>query len=143
MTEPPSFHEDYDRHDVKGGSDRSFGLVFAVVFLAIGLSPLLAAGGIRIWPLVIAAVLGVVALAYPRLLRPANALWLKFGLLLSRIVNPIVLGLLFFVVITPAGLIMRLLGKDPLRLRIDRTAPSYWIERQPPGPPPESMRNQF
>ena len=143
MTTPPSFHEDYDRHDITGGSERSFGLVFAVVFLAIGLAPLLSAGGVRIWPVVIAAVCGVVALVHPRLLRPFNAAWLKFGLLLSRIVNPIVLGFLFYVVITPAGLIMRLLGKDPLRLRIDRTAESYWIERRPPGPPPESMRNQF
>ena len=143
MTNPPSFHENYDRQDIKGGTERSFGFVFAVVFLAIGLSPLLSAGGVRIWPVVIAAVFGVVALVSPGLLRPLNTLWLKFGLLLSRIFNPIVLGFLFYVVITPAGLIMRLLGKDPLRLRIDRTAQSYWIERRPPGPPPESMRNQF
>ena len=143
MTEQPSFHEDFSRQDVKGGTERSFGFVFAAVFLAIGLWPLLSAGSIRMWPLVIAAVLGVVALAHPRLLRPFNTLWLKFGLLLSRIVNPIVLGFLFYVVITPFGLIMRLLGKDPLRLRIDRTAQSYWIVRRPPGPPPESMRNQF
>jgi hypothetical protein len=85
----------------------------------------------------------VVALVYPRLLAPLNKLWLKFGLLLYKVMNPLVLGLLFFVTITPIGIVMRLFGKDFLRLRLDRSAKSYWIERTPPGPPPQSMKNQF
>jgi hypothetical protein len=76
-------------------------------------------------------------------LNPLNRLWLKFGLLLYKIVNPIVLGLLFFATIAPIGLIMRLTGKDFLRLKLDREAKSYWIERAPPGPSPQSMRNQY
>jgi hypothetical protein len=77
------------------------------------------------------------------LLRPFNRLWFRFGLLLSRVVNPLVMGLLFYFTVTPIGLIMRALGKDPLRLRFDRGARTYWIDRQPPGPEPETMRQQF
>ena len=74
---------------------------------------------------------------------PLNRLWLKFGLLLYKVMNPLILGLLFFVTIMPIGLVMRAFGKDFLRLRLDRNAKSYWIDRTPPGPPPQSMRNQF
>jgi hypothetical protein len=72
-----------------------------------------------------------------------NRLWLKFGLLLYKVMNPLVLGLLFFVTITPIGLVMRAFGKDFLRMKMDRSAKSYWIDRAPPGPPPQSMKNQF
>ena len=91
----------------------------------------------------LAAAFLLVALVYPRLLGPLNRLWLKFGLLLYKVMNPLILGLLFFVTIMPIGLVMRAFGKDFLRLRLDRTAKSYWIDRTPPGPPPQSMRNQF
>jgi hypothetical protein len=79
----------------------------------------------------------------PRVLAPLNKLWTKLGLLIYKVMNPIVLGLLFFVTIMPIGLLMRVFGKDFLRMKIDRNAKSYWIERKPPGPPPQSMRNQF
>jgi hypothetical protein len=137
-------HEKYDRReDVQGSSDRSFGLVFAAVFAAIGLLPLVFGGDIRIWALVAGAIFLIVALAYPAALGPLNRLWLKFGLLLHRIVSPIVLGIMFFLVITPIGFILRARGKDPLRLKPNRQSRSYWIERVPPGPTPESIKDQF
>jgi hypothetical protein len=137
-------HESFDRDQVvRGSSDRSFGFVFAVVFLVIALFPLMFGGGVRLWSLGVAVVFAVVALAAPRILAPLNRLWLRFGLLLHRIVSPIVLGIMFFLVITPIGLLMRALGKDPLRLRFDRGASTYWIPREPPGPPPDSFTDQF
>ena len=90
-----------------------------------------------------AALFLVIAYTYPKVLAPLNLLWMKFGLLLHKIVTPVILGLLFFVTITPIGLLARACGKDFLRLRLDRGAKSYWIERTPPGPPPQSMKNQF
>ena len=137
-------HEDFSREEhVKAGSDRGFGFVFAGFFtLVSALSWWRGHTGWH-WTLPLAAVFVVVALVYPRVLAPLNKLWLKFGLLLYKVMNPLILGLLFFVTITPIGVFMRLFGKDFLRLRLDRAAKSYWIERTPPGPPPQSMRNQF
>ncbi len=83
------------------------------------------------------------AVFYPKLLAPLNHLWFKFGLLLHKIVNPVVLAIMFFLVITPIGLLMRALGKDPLRLRLDKAATSYWIDRTPPGPSPDTLGDQF
>jgi hypothetical protein len=137
-------HETLTREEkVKGSSYRSFGLTFAVVALILA--------GIWLWrgrdwwmyALAAAAAFAIVALVAPKLLAPLNKAWLKFGLLLHHVVNPVVMGLLFFGCITPMGVFMRLMGKDFLRLRFDRQAPSYWISREPPGPTPESMRNQF
>lgn len=144
MADKPKIHEDYGRaEEVKLGSERAFGVVFAVVFAAVGLWPLGAGSAVRAWALGVGLVFLVAALARPGLLRPLNRLWFRFGLLLNRVVNPLVMGLLFYFTVTPIGLVMRALGKDPLRLRFDRGAPSYWIERQPPGPKPETMRQQF
>ena len=137
-------HESYERsEDVHGSSDRSFGIVFAVVFCVIGLLPLAFGGGARLWSLGVGVAFLLVAVVAPAVLAPLNRLWLRFGLLLHRIVSPLVLGIMFFVVITPMALVMRALGKDLLRLRFDRAAASYWIDRTPPGPPPESMKDQF
>src|SRR5262245_4137765 len=137
-------HESLEREDtVKGPSNRSFGFVFAAVFLVIGLLPLIGGHSVLVWSLATGAAFAVVAVAIPSILAPLNRLWLKFGLLLHRIVSPVVLGILFFVVITPMGIGMRLFGKDPLRLRIDRSTKSYWIERVPPGPAPETLKDQF
>jgi hypothetical protein len=137
-------HESFERTEaVKGSSNRSFGLVFAAVFAIIGLAPLAFGGTVRPWALVAGAGFAVVALGFPGLLAPLNRLWLKFGLLLHRIVSPVVLGIMFFAVITPIGLLMRALGKDPLRLKRDASAGSYWIPREPPGPAPESLKDQF
>jgi hypothetical protein len=137
-------HEDFSREEhVKAGSDRSFGLVFAGFFTIWSALSWWKGHTSWHWALPLAAVFLVVAYTKPSLLGPLNRLWLKLGLLLYKVVNPIVLGLLFFVTIMPIGLIMRAFGKDFLRLKIDRGAATYWIHRQPPGPPPQSMRNQF
>jgi hypothetical protein len=141
---PTSLPESFDRDEpVHGGSDRSFGLVFTAVFLLVGLAPLLHGRGPRYWALSIGVAFLAVALVRPALLGPLNRLWTRFGLLLHGIVNPIVMGLLFFLVLTPFGIGLRLLGKDPLRRHFDRTAGSYWIRRTPPGPPPGTMTQQF
>jgi hypothetical protein len=137
-------HESFDRKDpVSSSSNRGFGLVFAVVFTIIGLWPWLFGGQVRIWSLVVGAAFLVVAWLWPAALAPLNRVWTRFGMLLHRIVSPVVLGVMFFVVVTPTGLLMRALGKDPLRLRLDRNAGSYWIDRQPPGPAPDTLNNQF
>ena len=128
---------------IQGSSDRSFGVVFAVVFTIIGLWPLLDGPNVRWWSLAIAAGFAVVSAVRPGLLAPLNRLWLKFGLLLNRIVSPLVMGFLFYVVVTPIALMMRASGKDPLRLKYDAAARSYWIPREPPGPSPETIKNQY
>ena len=137
-------HEDFSREEhVKAGSDRGFGLVFAGFFALLAVLSWWHGGTRWHYTLPIAAVFLVVAYTYPMALAPLNRLWLKFGLLLYKVMNPLILGLLFFITITPIGLIMRVFGKDFLRLKLDRQAESYWIDRQPPGPPPQSMKNQF
>ncbi len=138
-------HEHAPRHttQIQGSSDRSFGFVFTAVFLIIAFYPLLGGQVIRLWAAIVAGAFLVLALFIPKALGPANKLWTKFGLLLHNIVSPIALGILFFFVVTPTGLLMRLMGKDPLRLRFDAAADSYWIKRSPPGPDAESLKNQF
>ena len=136
-------HEPRHLATVKSSSDRSFGIVFTVFFAIIGLLPLLHGRGLRLWALAVSAVFLLLALLVPASLAPANRLWTKFGMLLHHIVSPLALGILFFLVVTPIGLMMRLFGKDPLRLRLDRSASSYWIERTPPGPDADSLKNQF
>ena len=137
-------HEDFSREEhVKAGTDRGFGFVFAGFFALISALSLWRGGVGWHWMLPVAAAFLAVALIYPKALAPLNKGWMKFGLLLYKVMNPLVLGLLFFVTIMPIGLVMRAFGKDFLRLKLDRNAKSYWIDRAPPGPPPQSMRNQF
>ncbi|HZT18148.1 MAG TPA: SxtJ family membrane protein [Dongiaceae bacterium] len=138
------FHEQLASHgQVKLSSDRTFGLVFAAFFTIIGLVPLLHHGHVRWWAIGLAAVFLVVALTVPKILKPFNQLWYQIGRLLHRIVNPVVMGVLFFVVITPAALLLRLAGKDLLKLKRDPEAASYWIHRTPPGPEPQSLKHMF
>ena len=137
-------HEDYSREEhVQGSTDRGFGLVFAGFFALISVLSFWKGGVGWHWMAPVAAVFLIAAYTVPRVLAPLNKLWTKLGLLIYKVMNPIVLGLLFFVTIMPIGLLMRAFGKDFLRMKIDRNAKSYWIERTPPGPPPQSMRNQF
>jgi hypothetical protein len=117
--------------------------VFAVVFLLIAGWPLFYSESPRWWALGIAAGFALIALLKPVLLAPLNRQWFKLGLLLGKIVSPIALGILFYGVVAPIGLLVRLTGKDPLRLKLDAATDSYWIPRKPPGPPPDSMTNQF
>lgn len=128
---------------VAASSDRSFGLVFAGVFTLLALYTGWHGGRASPWLIGIAALFLAVALIRASLLRPLNTLWMKLGLLLGAIVNPIVLGLLFFLVFTPIGALARLLGKDFIGLKRKPEAETYWISRDPPGPEPASMKDQF
>lgn len=138
-------HERLARHDdVRPGSNRSFGITFAVVFAVISLLPLASHGGrIVLWTLVCSGAFLVSGLFFPSILAPLNRIWFKFGLLLHHVVSPLVLGFLFFVIFTPFALVVRLLGGKLLSLQKEKSAPSYWNRRDPPGPAPETVRNQF
>jgi Saxitoxin biosynthesis operon protein SxtJ len=139
-----ALHESFARdEEIQTSSDRAFGFVFAAVFAIVGCWPLLDGRLPRWWTLAISAAFLAVALVRPVTLAPLNRLWTRFGLLLHRVVNPIVLGVIFFGVITPIGLVMRAIGWDGLRLKRDSAADTYWIERRPPGPPPAGMKDQF
>jgi len=135
--------EHSDHHEAKMGSERSFGVVFAIVFIIIGTAPLIRGGELRLWSLLAAGIFLGLGLLAPRVLRPLNILWFRFGLLLGRIIAPIVISLLFFIAVTPTALVMRLLRKDLLSLKIDRKAKSYWIDRSKTDNPMGSMKNQF
>ena len=125
------------------GSDRSFAIVIAVALGVIGSINFWHNG--HIWPwLGVVTVLVVVAGCFaPALLKPLNRLWFQFGLLLHAVVNPLVMGLVFFGAVLPTGFVMRALGKNPLRLKIEGNRESYWVKRRPPGPAPETMKDQF
>ena len=99
----------------------------------------------RVWPWLfgIAALFAAAALVRPGILRPLNWLWFRFGLLLHSVVNPVIMGVVFYVAVLPTGLVMRALGKDLLRLKFEPDRDTYWIARQPPGPAPETMKDQF
>jgi hypothetical protein len=125
------------------GSDRNFGFVFAGVFAVLALLPLFKSGHVRWWAVAVSGAFLLVALLRPALLGPLNALWARLGLLLNRIVSPVALLIVFCVAVLPTGLLMRLMGKDPMRLRFDARARTYWIERVPPGRPDSQMRKQF
>lgn len=137
-------HERFHAHDeVKTSSDRSFGFVFAAVFAIIAGFPLLFGDAPRWWSAAIAGAFLAAAILHPPVLSLPNRLWARFGLLLHRIVNPIVMGFLFFLVVTPIAMLMRLAGKRPLQTVLDAGAASYWVKREPPGPAPETMKQQF
>jgi hypothetical protein len=124
-------------------TNRSFGIVFSIVFFLLGIFPLALNESVYFVPLFTSVSLLFLTFTLPRILTPFNYIWFRFGMLLHAIVSPIALGILFYGVVTPTGLLMRLFGKKPLALDFDRDAPSYWIQRSPPGPTPESMTNQF
>jgi saxitoxin biosynthesis operon SxtJ-like protein len=126
-----------------GGSDRNFGLLFCGAFIVIGLWPLWHHHSIRWWALGLGLVFGVVGLAAPAVLAPLKRAWMKFGSLLGKVVSPIVMAVLLYIVVTPVGLLQRLFGRDPLLLARDPEAKTYWQFRNPPGPAPDSMTDQF
>jgi len=144
MTHQQNTHERLaDRREVKSSSDKNFGFVFAIVFSIIGFWPLISSDQPRFWAMYIGAAFLGAAFLLPKALHPLNRLWMAFGLVLHKMVNPLVMGLLFFMVVTPIGLLMRLLGKRTLDLQIDESRQSYWIERDQPGPAIDGMKNQF
>ena len=139
-----STHEVFDRDEkAVAGSDRSFGVVMAGALAAVTLMNAWHSG--RLWPWTggLAALCLAAALLRPSILKPLNRIWLRFGLLLHQVVNPIVMALLFYGTVLPTGLVMRMMGRDLLRLKRQPDADTYWIVRQPPGPLPETMRDQF
>jgi hypothetical protein len=129
--------------EIETASDRSFGRVFAAAFAL--LSTYLAWRGNAWWPasLALSAAFLILALVRPSLLAPLNWLWTRLGLLLGAIVAPIVMGVVYFAVITPMAVVARLIGKDFLRLKRDPAAPSYWLPREDQQPSPERLRDQF
>ena len=125
--------------DIKIGSNRSFGIVFFLVFLLISTYPLINGNEIRLWSLVISIIFLFLGLINSKILNPFNKLWFKFGIFLGKIISPLVMGIIFFLVVTPIGLLMRLLNKDLLNLRFNNND-SYWIEKTEPK---SKMKNQF
>ena len=137
-------HENFVRYDyIKVGSERVFGIVFAVFFAVVAAWPLLDGMSPRCWALVLALVFIGTSFFLPVVLRPLNIVWFKFGMLLYKVVNPLTMGMLFYFTVVPMGLVMRAMGKDPLNPKPDPALASYWIERTPHGPEPQSMKNQF
>ena len=122
------------------GTERSFGLVFAAVFTIIGFYPLWYNENIRLWACIIAFIFLFFGIFFPKILIVPNKLWFKLGLLLGSIMAPIIMGMIFFLTVTPIGIIMRLLGKDIINQKIKKTAKSYWIKRKKTA---SSMENQF
>ena len=125
--------------EIKISSNRSFGIVFFIVFLLIALYPLLKGNDLRVWSLIISFVFLILGLINSKILTPLNRLWFKFGLLLGRFISPLIMGIIFFVVVTPIGIIMRLLKKDLLNLKYNKKD-SYWIDKTGPK---SKMKNQF
>ena len=125
--------------EIKISSNRSFGIVFFIVFLLIALYPLLKDNDLRIWSLVISFVFLFLGLINSKILTPLNRLWFKFGLLLGKFISPLIMGIIFFIVVTPIGIIMRLLKKDLLNLKYNKKE-TYWIDKSGPK---SKMKNQF
>jgi hypothetical protein len=139
-------HEDFTRtEEVQRSSDRSFGLVIAAAFTIIAFFPLLRSppGAVRWWALAVAVVFAGCALFWTAPLAPLGRLWFLLGLLFGRIVNPIVLALMFYGAVLPIGLVMRMFGKSPFAAARKVGAGTYWVKREIPGPPPEAMKHQF
>ena len=131
------------RHQGGQSSNRAFGLVFGAVFALIALWPLTHGNGVRYWAGIVAIGFLLLATFSPGLLALPNRVWTGFGYQLGRVVSPVVLALVYYSSVVPTGLIMRLVGKDPLKLRFDHAAPSYWVSREPKARADASMKNQF
>lgn len=128
-----------NQNDIKIGSNRSFGIVFFIVFLIISIYPLSNSENIRIWSLLISIIFLILGLLNSKLLNPLNKIWFKFGLLLGKIISPIVMGIIFFFVVTPIAMFMKLLRKDLINLKFNNNS-TYWIEKKGPK---SKMKNQF
>ena len=125
--------------NVKIGSNRSFGIVFFVFFLIISLYPILGGGSLKMWSLAISIIFLILGLLNSKILSPLNKLWFKFGIFLGKIISPIIMGIIFFFVVTPIGYLMRLFKKDVLSLKFNDNK-SYWVEKNGPK---SKMKNQF
>ena len=125
--------------EIKIGSNKSFGIVFFIVFLLIAIYPLINNGELRIWSLVVAIIFLILGLINSKVLTPLNKIWFKFGILLGRVISPLIMSIIFFLVVTPTALIMRIIGKDLLSLKFNNKK-SYWIEKTGPK---SKMKDQF
>jgi len=125
--------------DIKISSNRSFGIVFFIVFLLLAFYPLTYNGETRVWSLIISLIFLILGLLNSKILAPLNKLWFKFGIFLGKIISPLIMGIIFFLVVTPIGLIMRIFKKDILNLKYNKNL-SYWIEVNGPK---SKMKNQF
>ena len=125
--------------DVKIGSNRSFGIVFFIVFLVIATYPLINNGELRLWSLIISLIFLFLGSVNSKILNPLNNLWFRFGIFLGNVISPLIMGTIFFLVVTPTGLLIRLLNKDLLNLKFKNTS-TYWIEKTEPK---SKMKNQF
>tara|TARA_B100001093_G_C26845665_1_gene1022658 strand:+ start:297 stop:686 length:390 start_codon:yes stop_codon:yes gene_type:complete len=128
-----------NKDKIKIGSNKSFGIVFFVFFLIISIFPLLNNGDIRIWSLILSLIFLILGLRNSSILHPLNKIWFKFGIILGKFISPIVMALIFFMVVTPIAIIMKLLGKDMLKLKKNKKD-TYWVERNGPK---SKMKNQF
>ena len=145
MNNRAGFHEDFSREEVvASSSNRSFGLIVGLFSGCVAAVKFWHGeqGTGLVWA-ILAFILISLAVLKPALLSPLNRLWFRFGLLLHKVMNPLLMAVMFYLVILPVSLLMRLFHKDPLRLKYDPHAATYWIERRPPGPVPDTMRNQF
>jgi hypothetical protein len=124
-------------------ANRTFGLIFAVIFLLIALFPLLGDNGVRNWAFIVSTLFAAASIFMPSLLTPLNKLFVKFGELMHKITNPLLMGLVFFIAVVPTAIFARIFGKDPMRRKIDASANSYWIEREQHKITPESFDQQF
>ena len=132
-----------NNNEVQGGTDRAFGVVFTIVFIVIGLWPLSLKSNVNLWALMVSLLLMIITLFKPSVLSPFNKIWTKFGVLLHKIISPFILGAIFYLAVVPTGIIMRLLGKDVLKLKMDANVSSYWEKRELSGPSPESMKRLY
>jgi hypothetical protein len=120
-------------------NNKSFGILFFIVFLIIGLWPLINLNPIRIWSLIISLIFLMLAFFKPEFLKPLNGIWMKFGELLGRVIAPIVMFVIFFLVVTPLSFLVRLLGKDLLKIKFNNSK-SYWLQKKNDS---SSMKKQF
>ena len=138
---PGSVYKDinHSMNDVKISSNKSFGIVFFIVFLIVAIYPLINNEEVRIWSIILSLIFLVLGLTNSKILNPLNKLWFKFGIVLGKIISPIIMGIIFFLVVTPIGFIMRMFGKDLLNLKYNSNK-TYWIEKTDPK---SKMKNQF
>jgi len=128
------------KKEIKISSNKSFGIVFFVIFLVVALWPLINEGEIRIWSIVISIIFLFLGLINSKILTPLNKLWFRFGILLGSVFSPIVMGIIYFGVITPIGFLMKLIGKDILNLKQNKKSSTYWIKKEKVI---SNMKNQF
>ena len=126
--------------DIKIGSNKSFGIVFFILFLLVSLYPLTINESIRYWSLIISVIFLILGLLNSNLLTPLNKIWFRFGILLGKLISPLIMLIIFFLVVTPIGLVMKIIKKDLLNLKFKKDKETYWIEKTEPK---SKMKNQF